>query len=433
METGLIGYMGIAFLIILILLGVPLAFAIAAVAVVGSCLVLGVQQTAVQIYQVMFQTTTDFLWTSIPMFLFMGQLVYVGNLGKDIYEGAYKWFGRVPGGLAVTNVVSCAGFAAISGISSAAISALAPISIPQMKQYGYDIKLGVGSLASASTLGILIPPSLGLVVYGIWTDTSIGKLFIAGIIPGVIMACLFSLYVVILCFWKPRFGPPGPAFPWGVRIRALKNVIAVFLIFGFLIGGLYAGLFTPTEGAAVGCSSVAVVLLFMRRLTWQRVFEASKGTARISLMIFSIAIATLVFSRFLVLTNVTESLVNLISGSGLPGWGVLGLIVILYLFLGMILDSIGMTLLTLPFVFPIIQHIGMDPILFGIIQVMLAEVGLVTPPVGLNCYVLNQLVPEVKLADIFVGVIPFISIVLLLAIFLMLCPEVALWLPKLAF
>lgn len=429
----MIGFIGVFSLVLLICSGVPLSFAIAAVGLAGGFLLLGLKQTAVQIYQVMFQTTTEFLWTSIPMFIFMGQLVSVGNLGKDIYECVYKWFGRIPGGLAVTNVISCAGFGAISGISSAGISAMAPIAMPQMKRYGYDNKLAAGSLAAASTLGILIPPSLGFVVYGIWTDTSIGKLFVAGIIPGCLLACLFTLYVTALCFWKPRFGPPGPSFPWGNRIISLANVIPVFVIFGFMIGGLYVGLFTPSEGAAVGCSSVAIVLLLMNRLRWQGVVSACKATAQTSVMIFSIVIATQVFSRFLVLTDVPERLVGAISSSGLPGWGVLGLIVLLYLFLGMILDSIGMTLLTLPFVFPIIQHLGVDPILFGVILVILTEVGLVTPPVGINCYVLNHLVPELKLSDIFIGVIPFIIICLLVVVFFMGYPEIVLWLPRRAF
>ena len=433
MDTGLIGFLGVAALIILICSGVPLAFAIAAVGLAGSSLLLGVPQTAVQIYQVMFQTLTEFLWTSIPLFIFMGQLVSVGNLGKDIYECVYKWFGRVPGGLAVTNVIACAGFGAITGISSAGISAMAPIAMPQMRRYGYDNKLAAGTLATASTLGILIPPSLGFVVYGLWTETSVGKLFIAGIIPGIILAVLFSLYIIVLCFWKPHYGPPGSSFALGDRMRALSKVISVFLIFALMIGGLYAGIFTPSEGAAVGCTAVALVLLLMHRLTWRGVVASCKATAQTSTMIFSVVIATLVFGRFLVLTDVPERLVNLISTSGLPAWGVLGLIVVLYLVLGMILDSIGMTLLTLPFIFPVIQHLGVDPILFGVILIILTEVGLLTPPVGMNCYILNHLVPELKLSEIFIGVIPFLFICLLVIAFFMAYPEIVLWLPDKAF
>ena len=343
----------------------------------------------------------------------MGQLVSVGGLGRDVYDSVYKWLGRMPGGLAVTSVMSCAAFGAVSGISSAGLSAMAPVAIPQMQRYGYDSRLAAGSVASASTLALLIPPSLAFVVYGIWTDTSIGKLFIAGIAPGVLLALLFSTYIAVACTLRPSMGPAGPSFPWAERLRSLKPVFPVIGIFAVMVGGLYAGWFTASEGAAVGCAAVALVLAGMRRLKWALVTQAMVDTARMTVMIFAIIIAVQVFSRFLVLTEIRPQLVSLIADSGLPRWAVLAAIVGMYLVLGMFLDSIGMMLLTLPFVFPIIQHLGVDSVLFGVVLTMMIEVGLLTPPVGLNCYLLKELVPTLSLADIFRGTLPFIAICVL--------------------
>lgn len=433
MDPGTVGVLGILALVALIVVGVPLAFAIAAVGIVANTVLTGASQAALQVWQVTFQSTTDFIMTSIPLYVLMGQLVAHGGLGRDIYECVHRWLGRMPGGLAVTSVVSCAAFGAVSGVSSAGISAMAPVAVPQMQRFGYQNRLAAGSLASASTLAILIPPSLSFVVYGIWTNTSIGQLFIAGVIPGILLAAAFSAYILIVCSLRPELGPRGPAYTWSERVRSLLPVLPVFVIFALLVGGLYAGWFTPTEGAGVGCSAVMLVLLLMRRLRWQAVAEAMAETARISIMIFAIVIAVQVFSRFLVLTDIPPRIVDAISQTGLPPWGVLTSIMLLYLVLGMFLDSIGMVLLTLPFVFPVVQHLGVDPVLFGVVLTVMVEVGLLTPPVGLNCYILNQLVPSVGLGEIFRGVAPFVVICLLGVWLFMAVPQLVLWLPQLLF
>lgn len=433
LDPTTLGTLGVLALVLMIVAGVPLAFAIGALGLIANSLLVGPRQTALQIWQVTFQSTTDFIMTSIPLFILMGQLVSVGGLGRDIYDSVYKWLGRMPGGLAVTSVVSCAAFGAVSGISSAGISAMAPVAIPQMQRYGYDNRLAAGSLASASTLAILIPPSLSFVVYGIWTDTSIGKLFIAGIVPGVLLALLFSAYIVAVCTLRPALGPVGPSFPWTERLRSLAPVLPVAGIFALMVGGLYRGWFTASEGAAVGCAAVALVLTAMRRLTWASVVQAMADTARTTVMIFAIVIAVQVFSRFLVLTDIPPHIVSLIADTGLPRWAVLAAIVSLYLVLGMFLDSIGMVLLTLPFVFPVIQHLGVDPVLFGVVLTVMVEVGLLTPPVGLNCYILKELVPSLSLAEIFRGVLPFVAICLLTVALFLAVPDLVLWLPNRAF
>ncbi len=433
MDAGTIGTLGILALATLIIAGVPLAFSIGVVGIIANSVLVGPSQTGLQIWQVTFQSTTDFIMTSIPLFVLMGQLVSAGGLGRDLYECVYKWLGRVPGGLAVTSVVSCAAFGAIAGVSSAGISAMAPIAIPQMQRFGYDNRLAAGSLASASTLAIMIPPSLAFVVYGIWTDTSIGKLFIAGILPGILMATLFSIYIMVLCTLRPELGPVGPRFPLRERLAALIKVVPVVLVFGLMVGGLYMGWFTPSEGAAVGCSAVVVILVAMRRLSWADTAQALVDTARLSVMIFAIVIAVQVFTRFLVLTDIPPAIVSAISQTGLPTWVTLSMIMLLYLVLGMFLDSIGMLLLTLPFVFPVIRHLGVDPVLFGVVLTVMVEIGLLTPPVGMNCYILNQLVPSVSLGEIFRGVMPFVVICLLCVVLFLAWPEFVLWLPNKAF
>ena len=428
-----IGLISLAVMIVLICMGVPLAFAIGAVAIIGNSIIVGVGPTALQLYQSAFQTMTEFLMTSIPLFILMGQLVSGGGLGRDIYSCVYKWLGWVPGGLAVTTVSSCAALGAVTGVSSAALGALAPIAIPEMKRYGYDNRLAAGSLASASTLAILIPPSLAFVIYGIWTETSIGRLFAAGLIPGLVLAAMFCVYIVIACTINPKLGPVGPSFSWRDRIVSTSALIPIIIIFGGMLTGLYAGWFTPSEGAACGCTAVAILLAAMGRLDRNNVVEALKSTAALSVMIFTIVIAVQLFSRFLVLTDVAPRLVATIGASGLSRYVILTIIIVLYLFLGMILDSIGMVLLTLPFVFPIIKTLGFDPVWFGIILTIMIEVGQLTPPVGLNCYILNKMAPELALSEIFAGIIPFCLICMLAVLLFTIFPQIVLWLPNLIF
>lgn len=430
MDLLTIGWIGIAALVTLIMIGVPLAFAIGVVAILGNITVANYAQTSLQLYQVTFHLTTEFVLTSVPLFIFMGQLVSSGGIGRDLYEVVHKWLGRLPGGLAVTSVVSCAGFGAVTGISAAAVATLGTIVMPEMKRYGYSDRLAAGSLASASTLAILIPPSLAMVVYGIWTSTSIGKLFIAGIIPGIFVTVVYSTYIIGACIANPKLGPRSEYFPLAERIRSLVKLLPVLGVFFFLIGGLYLGWFTPTEGAASGAFAVMVLLAMMKRLTWKAVADAARQTAQLSVMVFAILIAVGLFSRFLVLTDVTGQMVQFINAFGLNKYVVFTMIVLLYVILGMFLDGLGMMLLTLPFVFPIVQALGFDPIWFGIIMTIMIEIGLLTPPVGLNCYILAQIAPHISLGEIFRGVVPFVFLTLGCVLAFTIWPEIVLWLPQ---
>jgi C4-dicarboxylate transporter, DctM subunit len=433
-EPITLGIIGMVALVVLIMIGVPLAFAIGAVAIVGNIAFFDVGRAGIQLYNVVFGRGTDFILASIPLFVFMGQLVAAGNLGRDLYDCVYKWFGRVPGGLAVTSVVTSTGFGAVTGVSAAAVATVATLSLPEMKRYNYDMRLAAGSIASASTLAILVPPSLLMILYGLWTESSIGRLFVAGILPAAILTVMFCVYIIVRCTLRPEDGPVGPSFPLRERMVSLVKITPIVLIFVIVMGGIYSGLFTPSEAAGAGAFTVLVSLLVMRRLTWRGFVDSAIQTGRISIMIFAIFITVNLFTSFLVLTDVTPRFVDLIANSGLGPYMIILMIVIMFLILGMFLDPIGMLLLALPFVFPLVMRLGFDPIWFGIVCVILVEIALVTPPVGFNCYILKQVGGDmVSLGDIFRGTTPFVIMSLGLIALLVAFPGIVLWLPNLLF
>jgi tripartite ATP-independent transporter DctM subunit len=430
MDPFTLGLAGLGAVVLLIALGVPLAFSIGAVAIVGNIFFFDLTRAGVQLYNALFSKSTDFILASVPLFVFMGQLVSIGNLGRDLYEVVYKWFGRVPGGLAITSVLTSAGFGAVTGVSAASVATVASLSLPEMQRYNYNMRLSAGSIATASTLAILVPPSLLMILYGLWTESSIGQLFLAGIVPAAVMALMFCAYIVVRCMIRPEDGPLGPKFPLVERIRALPNLIPIVLLFAIVMGGIYSGVFTPSEAAGAGSFAVLVMLVLMRRLTWAGLLEAAVQTGRITLMIFAIFITVNLFTSFLVLTDVTPRFVDTIAGSGLSPYLIILMIVGMFLCMGMVLDPIGMLLLALPFVFPLMMRLGFDPIWFGIVCTILVEIALVTPPVGFNCFILKQVAGDmVELKDVFLGTLPFVVLSLLLVALLVAFPQIALWLP----
>jgi C4-dicarboxylate transporter DctM subunit len=429
MDVNTVGYLAFVVLIGLIFLGVPIAWAITLVAAGGLTYLQGPAQAAAQFYTTGFNAGTEFLFASIPLFIFMGQIVNQARIGEDLFDALYKWFGRLPGGLAITSVASCAAFGAVTGVSSAAIGTMGKMVIPEMKRYRYDMRLACGSLATAATIAIMIPPSLLMVLYGLWTETSIGKLFIGGIVPGLLTAAIFSAYICIRCMIDPALGPLGPKASWSARFLSLAKLVPIGVIFGVVIGGMYAGVFTPGEAAGVGAGAVVVVAVAMRRLSWAGLVVSIEETARLSVMIFAILVSASVLSRFLVSTQVTTGIINWIAGTGYNRYAILALIVLLYLMLGCILDAFGMILLTLPFVFPIIINLGFDPIWFGVILTLLTEIALVTPPVGINVYILSRIVPDVPMQEMFIGAVPFVLLALGVILLLTVFPGLVLWLP----
>ena len=433
MDPSTIGVIGVVFLLAFIAIGVPIAFSMAVVGIVGTSIIVGFPQTVVQIGLNSWAVASDFVLVALPMFILMGQLVFHFRIAEDLYETVHKWLGRLPGGLAITAVVSSAGFGAVTGVSAASVATMGAMTMPEMRRYNYDDRLATGSLAISGTLAILIPPSVLLVFYGIWTETSIGRLFIAGIVPGILLSLSFVLLIYIRCVINPKLGPVGPSYSWTERFRSLNKLLPVIAIFVIVIGGIYLGIVTPTEASAIGVLGVLLVGLLMRRITWPALRDSLIDTGITSSMIFMIIIGGHIISRFLVLTDVTSGIVDSISGSGLDRYTILFLFVLMYLVLGAILDIWGMIILTMPFVFPAVMALDYDPVWFGIFVVLMTEMAMVTPPIGINVYVMHGIAPEVKLTDIFRGVMPFVALVLVFVALLAAFPEIALWLPSVAF
>ena len=430
MDPLLIGLAAILIMVALIIWGIPIAFSLAIVGIVGNSILLGPSQAATQLTLIAWETGTNFLLIAIPLFIFMGQLTYHTGLATDMYEVVYKWLGRVPGGVAVTATVSSAGFGAVTGSSVTTIATMGSMVMPEMARYNYDPRLASGSIAAAGALAILIPPSIPMVVFGVWTETSIARLFIAGIIPGIIMAIMFAAYIIARCIITPSMGPRGPKFTAADKWRSLFKLLPVILIFFSVLGGIYGGIVTPTEASAVGCVSVALIALFMGRLSLTRLKTALNQAAAITGILFFVVIGGIFMSRFLVLTKLTPTAVDFIVSMDLGRYGVVAMLVFLYLFLGTFLETFGLLVLTLPFVMPVFASLGFDQVWVGIFLVLMIEMALITPPVGLNVYVMHKVAPDIPLTAIFRGSAPFVLITLAAVALFTVAPGIVLWLPN---
>ena len=433
MPIELIGILFMVAMIGLIVVGIPIAFSMMIVGTIGMIVMGSTLQAQAQLILNFWGTGTSFVLTAIPLYILMGQLVYRTRIAADLYEAVYKWLGWLPGGLAITSVVACAGFGAVSGGSATAVATLGPMCMPEMRRYNYSNRLAAGSIASAGTLGILIPPSVFLVVYGVWTETSIGHLFIAGIIPGILMTLAFAGMILVRCLMWPELGPRGPHFPWGERFRSLSKVLPVFVVFMIIIGGIYGGVFDPSEAAAIGVSAIVVIALIMRRLDLTSMKEALLGTMHTSAMLYLIVTGGHMLGHFVVLTKLTEGIVDWMSALELAPLAMIALFSVMYVLLGMVLDVWAMLILTIPFLFPVILLIGLDPVWFGIYVIVMSELALITPPIGVNVYVMAKVAPDVPLGEIFKGVAPFFISVLLIVVLISVFPQIVLWLPSLAF
>jgi len=430
MDPFVLGILSIILMIALTFMGVPIALALLAIGAAGNFYLMGLPQTAMQIHMITWETGTNFLLIAVPLFVFMGQLVYHTKIASDLYDFVHKWFGRLPGGLAVTGVFTSAGFGAVTGSSVAAIATMGIMVMPEMKKYRYNLRLATGSLASAGTLAIMIPPSIPMVIYGVWTETSIGKLFIAGVIPGILLAAGFCGMIVVRCLLDRQLGPAGPVYSWTERLTALTKLMPTTIIFMIVLGGIYGGVFTPTEASAIGAVGVLAVALVMGRLTLGRLKESLWQTGEIAAMIYTILIGGVMFSRLLVQTDVTPSLVNYIASLQVSPYTVIFLFSIMFLLLGAVLDTFGMLILTLPLVFPICRDLGFDPVWFGIYMTVMMEIAMLTPPIGLNVFVMQRVTPEIPLSEIFLGVLPCVIICLALVVLIVVFPQLALWLPS---
>jgi len=431
MDPITVGLIGIGVLIALLVLGVPIAFAMAVVGIGGTATVVGLPQALSQVTLVTWEKGTDFIIVCIPLFIFMGQLTATTGIAGDLYECLQRWLGRMRGGLGIASVFACGGFGAVTGSSVACVATMGTIVYPEMKKYGYDPRLATGVLAASGTLGILIPPSLAFAFYGTLTDTSIAALFVAGILPGVLTMALFAGIVWLRCRLNPDFGPMGPRFTLGEKLVSLKGVAPIAVIFALVIGTLYGGVCTPTEASAIGASGVVLVSLVTGRLTWANLKQALHETGTVSAFIFAIIVGGYLISRFLAVTQITDLLVEFVTALDPSPTGFIVFMVLLYLVLGAILDVFGMTILTLPFIFPITTALGIDPVWLGVFVVIMTEVALITPPVGVNVFVMRGIASDVPMGRIFRGVLPFLVGEFVLIALLVIFPGIATWLPSL--
>jgi tripartite ATP-independent transporter DctM subunit len=430
MDPLIMGLIGLAAIFVLVVLGMRIAFATALVGFVGLWIIKNAAVAGNVLGFLPHAIVAHYSLSVIPLFIIMGYYAFYAGLTDDIFFTARQWVGHLPGGLAIASVFGCAGFAACTGASTASAAIMGRVAIPEMRKYGYHPRLAAGVVAASGTLASLIPPSVILVIYGIITEESIGALLIGGFIPGVISAAIYAGMIYTRVKIRPELGKLQPNVSWKEKLYALKGTWGVLVLIFLIIGGIYSGVFTPTEAGGAGAFSAFLMALFMRRLTLERLKESLLETGRTTIMIFSIIVGVLIFVRFLALTGLPATFTEFVLELPLPRLIIILLIMSIYIFLGMFLDAIGMMMLTLPIVFPAVVALGYDPIWFGIIVVKMCEICLITPPVGLNCYIVRSVAPDIPLEEIFRGIIPFVAMDVLTVALFIAFPDIITFLPE---
>jgi len=429
MSPDAVAILGFVALFVLMLLRVPVGMAMGLVGVVGYSYLVGPEPALKLVGQTSMRTVTDYTFGVIPMFMLMGALVSVSGVSRELFKAANSMIGHLRGGLGVATVVACGGFAAICGSSVATAATFSAVAYPEMRRFNYPQSFSTGVIAAGGTLGAILPPSTVLAVYAILTQQDIGKLFMAGIVPGILAMAMYVLTIAIIVKLRPDWLPGGEVKPWSERFKDLKNVWAPLVLFVFVIGGLYGGFFTPTEAGGVGASGAFILGLVRRKLDGPKIREALLSATRTAAAVFTVLIGALLFGYFLTITQSPQKLTEFLTGLGIGRYGVLALIMVMYLVLGCLMDAMAMIILTVPIIFPVIVHLGFDPIWFGVIIVMTVELGLIHPPVGMNVFVIKSVVKDVSFTTIFKGVLPFIVTDIVRLVILIAFPVIALWLP----
>jgi tripartite ATP-independent transporter DctM subunit len=428
-STDFIAVAGFVILFVLMLLRVPVGMAMGLVGVVGYSMIAGTGPALKLIGQTSMRTVTDYTFGVIPMFMLMGAFVSVSGVSKELFRAANATIGHLRGGLGMATVLACGGFAAICGSSVATAATFSTVAYPEMRRYGYPQSFSAGVIAAGGTLGAMLPPSTVLAVYAVITQQDIGKLFMAGVLPGLLAMSMYVLTIGIIVFVRPNMLPAGTARPWSERLVALKDVWPSLVLFVFVIGGLYGGFFTPTEAGGMGAGGAFLLGIIRRKLDRAGIRTALLQATRTAAAVFTVLIGALLFGYFLTITQTPQKLTAFVTGLGLNRYTVLALIMLMYLVLDCLMDAMAMIILTVPIIFPVITQLGFDPIWFGVIIVMTVELGLIHPPVGMNVFVIKSVVPEVTFTTIFKGVIPFVVTDIIRLVILIAFPMIALWLP----
>jgi C4-dicarboxylate transporter DctM subunit len=431
MSPEMVGVICIIIMFLLLALRMYIGIAMSIVGFMGMWYLIGFDASMGVLGITPLTEGSSYTLSVIPLFVLMGQFAFVSGISTDIYKTVYTWMGHLKGGLAMATILACAGFAAICGSSLATGATMGMAAIPEMKKYRYDNRLSTGCVAAGGTLGILIPPSIGFIIYGILTEVSIGKLFMAGFIPGVLLALLFIFTVFIQCAINPGMGPRGENTTFLVKIKSLSGTWGMLLLFIIVMGGIYMGVFTPTEAAGVGAFGAFIISILKRKMTWKKLVDCLMESGKTTAMIFLIIIGANIFSTFLGLARLPMGLADFVAGLALPKTVILYAIILIFILLGCVMDCYAIMILTVPIIFPVIEAMQFDPIWFGVLMVIVLEMGLITPPVGLNVFVLKSAAPDVPLTVIFKGIWPFLLSTLAAIILLTIFPQIALFLPSL--
>jgi len=437
MSSTLIGIIGIVVMIIVFLSRMPVAYVMAMIGYLGFTIMISGHGGLALLSRNIYEVFSSYGLTTIPLFVLMGQLAFNAGISSRLYDTGYKYLGSTRGGLAMATVSACTAFGAVCGSSPATAATMATVGLPEMKRYNYADELATGAVASGGGLGMIMPPSVVLIVYGVLTEQSIGALFVAGIFPAILVTILFIISIYVICSRRPEQGPPGDSFTWKVRLKALLGMGETLAVFILVMGGLFIGLFTPTEAAAVGVFGVFTVSLIRRQLTWDGFVKSLYETLGTSCMVMLLIAGAVVFGKFLAVTRIPFNIASWVGGFDLPPYMIMAVIVLIYFFGGCFMDALAFVTLTVPIFFPVVMTLGYDPIWFGIIIVMITEMGVITPPVGINVYVVfgvaRRVIGEVPLESIFKGIFPFLLAVVAGIIILMMIPQIILFLPNLMY
>jgi C4-dicarboxylate transporter, DctM subunit len=429
MDPFIVGLIGIAVLLVCLFSGLSIGVGMALVGFLGFAVLVGLGPALGILKSVPYSTFSNYDLSVIPLFILMGSFAFASGLSEDLFNAVYKWIGHFRGGVAQASIVACACFAAISGSSLATAATLGAVALPEMKKYKYDDGLATGAIAAGGSIGILIPPSVILIIYGIITEQSIGKLFLAGFIPGILEAVFYLFTIWYLTFFHPTHGPKGPKTTFREKIDALKHTWEVVVLFIVVIGGIYRGWFTTTEAAGIGAFGTFFFALMRRRLTWKVFKDSIVSTCVTTGMLFMILLGAMIFGYFLSVSQLPSSLASTVGNLPVNRYVILGIILVITLALGCVMDSMAIVLLTIPVFYPMIVGLDFNPIWFGILVVRVTEMGLITPPVGLNVFIIKG-ISGVPIGTIFRGVIPHLVADALEVIFLIAVPQVALFLPN---
>jgi C4-dicarboxylate transporter DctM subunit len=431
MDPVIAGLLGIVVLLLLFALNMPVSFAMAFVGFVGFGYLVTWDAAVSLLIRDIFTQLSNYPLNVIVLFVLMGSFAFASGMSARLYNSAYTIAGKMPAGLAVATILACSGFAAICGSTAATAATIGRVALPEMRRYGYSHRLATGCIASAGVIGILIPPSTIFIVYGILTEQSIGSLFAAGILPGIVLTIFFIITVFVVAFKNKDIAPSGEMSTIGQKIRALWHISDIFLLFALSVGGLFLGWYSPNQAAGVGAAGALIVGLLHRELTWGKFFNASREGLRTACMIMMLIAGASVFGKFMAITSIPANLSTWVSGLPLPPMGIMALICLMFFVGGCFLDAMALIMLTIPIIYPVVLKLNYDPIWFGVIIVLISQIAVVTPPVGVNVYVTKGLVPDVPIAKIFRGTFPFLVAMVALLVIVLIFPSMILWLPNL--